>query len=109
METGLVPREGDARFLGVKNSSTWLDMCCVEINRVSCSKLVLYYWEEPILCDPLNCCSSGVFVKIERSKPRASSWVLQLVKDIHHYVGLSSEGFEGELMALLTTIEASHN
>ena len=72
-------------------------------------KLVLYSWEEPILCDSLNCCSSGVFVKIERSKPRVSSWVLQLVKDILHYVGLSCEGFEGELMALLTTIEASHN
>jgi hypothetical protein len=39
----------------------------------------------------------------------ASSWVLQKVMDIRHIVGLSCEGFEGELMALLTTIETSHN
>lgn len=32
MESGLVPREGDAIFLGVKASATWLDVCCVEIN-----------------------------------------------------------------------------
>jgi hypothetical protein len=39
----------------------------------------------------------------------ASSWVLQKVKEICHYVGLSCEGFEGELMALLTTIEVSQS
>lgn len=36
-----------------------------------------------------------------------SDWVLQKVKDFRHYVWLSCEGFEEELMALFTAIEAS--
>lgn len=64
---------------------------------------------EPLVCEPLNCCPPGVNDNLECLGPMASGWVLQKVKDIRHYVGLSCAGFEGELMALLTTIEASHN
>jgi hypothetical protein len=38
----------------------------------------------------------------------ASSWVQQKVVGICHIAGLPCEWFEGELMALLTTIEMSH-
>jgi len=61
------------------------------------------------VCGPLNCCTPGVFVNSECSRSVASSWVLQKMEDIHHCVGLSSDGFEGEFMALLTAIETSHN
>jgi hypothetical protein len=70
---------------------------------------VLCTREEPFVCEPLSCCPPSVFAKPECSGPTTSSWVLQKVKDICHFVGLSCEEFEGELMALVTTIEASHN
>lgn len=38
-----------------------------------------------------------------------SSWVLQRVNDIHHFIGLSCDRFEGQFMALFAAIEASHN
>lgn len=49
------------------------------------------------------------FVNPECSGSSASSWVLQKVEDVYHCVGLSCDGFEGDLIALLTAIEASHN
>jgi hypothetical protein len=50
-----------------------------------------------------------VFAKPEYPGPTTSCWVLQKVKDICHYVGLSCERFEGELVALFTAIEVSNN
>lgn len=50
-----------------------------------------------------------MLAKLECSGTTASSWVLQKVKDIHHFVGLPFVGFERELMVLFTAIEASHN
>jgi hypothetical protein len=38
---------------------------------------------------------------------KASDWVVQKAKSFCHIVGLSCEGFEGELLALLTAIEVS--
>jgi hypothetical protein len=36
-------------------------------------------------------------------------WVVQKGKSFHHFVGLSYEGFEDELMALFNAIEATRN
>ena len=36
-----------------------------------------------------------------------SAWVVQIVKEICHFVGLSCEGFEEELLPLFAVIEAS--
>jgi len=49
---------------------------------VAGSELAPYTRDEPLVCEPLSCCS-----------PLASSWVLQKVKVIRHVVGLSCEGF----------------
>lgn len=38
-----------------------------------------------------------------------SAWVLLIVKEIRYFVGLSCKGFEEELLALFTAIEASHS
>lgn len=38
---------------------------------------------------------------------KASDWVVQKAKSFCHIVGLSCEGSEGELLALLTAIEVS--
>lgn len=38
-----------------------------------------------------------------------STWVLQIVKEIRHFVGLSRGGFEEELLLLFAVIEASHS
>lgn len=74
------------------------DACGLDKSGVAGSELVLLPRDEPLVCEPLSCCS-----------PSASSWVLQMVKVIQHVIGLSCVGFEGQFMALLTTIEASHN
>jgi hypothetical protein len=38
-----------------------------------------------------------------------AAWVLQTMKEIRHFVGLSCEGFEKELLPLFTAIEVSHS
>jgi hypothetical protein len=70
---------------------------------------VLYNREEPFICEPLNCCSPSMFTRSECSEPMASSWVLQKVNDIRHFIGLSCDGFVGQYLAPFTTIKASHN
>lgn len=52
--------------------------------------------EDPFVCEPLNCFSPSMFTKPECSEPMASSWVLQKVKDIRHFIGLSCDGFGGQ-------------
>jgi hypothetical protein len=65
--------------------------------------------EKPFVCEPLNCCSPILFTQPKCSEPMASSWVLQKLKDIRHFIGLSCDGFEGQFMALFTAIKASHD
>jgi hypothetical protein len=70
-------------------------------------EFVLYYEEDPRDNEPLNV---HLLVVIEELVVHASDsfdWVVQKVKSFRHFVGLSCEGFEDELMALSTTIEAS--
>lgn len=64
----------------------------------------MFFGEEPI---PLNSCPPFSNEKYVGAK--SSAWVLQKVKEICHHVGLSCEGFEEVLMALLTTIEVNHS
>lgn len=99
-ESRLKARVGEASCLGGKDSSSLdgLDVCCEERNGLAGLQLVLFTREERFVCEPLSCCP-----------PMASSWVLQKVKDICHFVGLSCEEFEGQLLILLTTIEVRHN
>jgi hypothetical protein len=73
------------------------------------SELVLCNREEPFLCEPLNCSFPSLFTQPECSEPMVSGWVLQKVKDIRHFIGLSGDGFEGQCMALFAAIEVSHN
>jgi hypothetical protein len=91
-EGGLIARVGDASCLGGKDSTNLVgfDVCCAQGNGLLGSELVLCTREEPFVCEPLSCPPS-VFAKPECSGPTTSSWVLQKVKDIHHFVGLSCE------------------
>ena len=86
-------------------------MCIVQTDRHARASLefVLCNREDPFVCEPLNCFSPSVFTQPECSEPMASSWVLQKVKDIRHFIGLSCNGFEGQFMALFTAIKTSHN
>jgi hypothetical protein len=87
---------GDASSLGLNDSSTFVgyDLCCVEENSLPCSELELCSWEEPNLCEPLSCCPPGANVNPDCTGTTTSGWVLQKVKDLRHYVGLSCVGFE---------------
>lgn len=38
----------------------------------------------------------------------ASDWVFQMVKDLHHWIGMECVGYEEQFMALLTAIEVGH-
>jgi hypothetical protein len=64
----------------------------------------VFFDEEPI---PLRFCPA--LAKKKSAGTKSSAWVLQTVKEICHFVGLLCEGFEEELLALFTTIEASHS
>jgi hypothetical protein len=61
--------------------------------------------EEPFACEPLVCCAPEEFINPECSGSSASSLVLQKVDDFCHCVGLSCDGFKGDLMELLAAIE----
>ena len=106
-ESALAFREGDANLLGAKDSISLVGLagCCKDRNSMPFSKLMLCSQKEPIVCETLNCCPPGVFVKPDCSGSKASSWVLQKLMDVHHYVGLSCDGFEEELMELFIAIE----
>lgn len=39
---------------------------------------------------------------------RASNWALNKVKEIHHFFKMNCEGYEEQIMVLLTTIEVGH-
>jgi hypothetical protein len=39
---------------------------------------------------------------------RSSDWVLQMLEEFSHYVGLSCDGFEGRLSSLFSDIIANH-
>jgi hypothetical protein len=97
---GSQARMGEACCLGgaISSNLDGSDVCGADKIGVAGSELALFTRDEPLVCEPLSCCS-----------PLASSWVLQKVKVIRHVVGLSCEGFEGQFMVLLTAIEASHN
>jgi hypothetical protein len=97
---GSQARVGEASCLGGADSSNLdgSDVCGAGKIGVIGSKLALFTKDEPLVCEPLSCCS-----------PLAYSWVLQKVKVIWHVVGLSCEGFEGQFLAFFTAIEASHN
>lgn len=99
-ESGLKARVGEASCFGGKDSTSLdgLDVCSAKRNGIAGSELVLCIREERFVCEPLSCCP-----------PMASSWVLQKVKDICHFVGPSCEEFDGKLLALLTATETSHN
>jgi hypothetical protein len=91
---------GEASYMGGKDSSNLdgFDVCGVDKIGVSGSESALYTRHEPLVFEPLSCCS-----------PMASSWVLYKVKDIRHVIGFSCEGFEAQFMALLTAIKAGQN
>jgi hypothetical protein len=69
-------------------------VCCVERNGLVGSELALCAKEDSFVCEPLSCCPS-----------MASSWLLQKVVDIRHLVGLSCEGFEGNLLRCLQPLK----
>lgn len=71
------------------------------------SSLVLHHGEgsrdnEPLKVHPIAIIEEPILLVVE-----ASELVVLRVESFRHIVGMSCEGFEGELMVLLTTIEAS--
>lgn len=72
------------------------------------SELVLYSGEEPRDIDPLNF-HPLVVEELVLHVSNYSDWVVQKVMSFCHVLGMSYKGFEDELLALLTTIEASRN
>lgn len=64
------------------------------------------FGEEPL---QLSSCPPDANDKLLGAGSESSARVLQKVKEIRRHVRLSCEGFEEELMALLTAIEASHS
>jgi hypothetical protein len=81
---GIQAKVDEASFMGGKDSSNLdgFDVYGADKIGVAGSELAPYTRDEPLVCEPLSCCS-----------PLASSWVLQKVKVIRHVVGLSCEGF----------------
>lgn len=74
---------------------------------MSPSSLVLHHEEgsrddETLNVHPIAIIEETILLVVE-----ASEWVVLRVKSFRHIVGMSCEGFEGELMVLLTAIEAS--
>lgn len=88
------------------------DVDCVEgfsscdIRIPPCMDMELYFGEEPL---QLSSCPPDANEKLLGAGSESSARVLQKVKEIRRHVRLSCEGFEEELMALLTAIEASHS
>lgn len=88
------------------------DLGCIERNSqcgdkaLLCLELEVYSKDDSFCYEPINLCFPGVTVKFDCLGLMTSEWVLQKVMGVCHQVGLSCEGFEGELMALFTTIEA---
>jgi hypothetical protein len=70
-----------------------------ELGQRSRMELDLFLEEEPT---PLSCCRADKFGG--KFGKRSSDWVLHLVQDFSHLVGLSCDGFEGRLLALLEDI-----
>jgi len=66
--------------------------------------LDLFPEEEPT---PLSCCPADNLGG--KSGKRSSDWVLHLVQEFSHLVGLSCEGFEGRLWALFEDIVARND
>jgi hypothetical protein len=60
----------------------------------------VFFDEEPI---PLRFCPA--LAKKKSAGIKSSAWVLQTMKEICHFVGLSCEGFEEELLALFTQLK----
>jgi hypothetical protein len=52
-----------------------------------------------------------IAVMDEQALPESisSDWVVQRVKKFYHVVGLSCEGFDEQVMAMFSAIEASRN
>jgi hypothetical protein len=72
------------------------------------SESVLYSGEEPRDIEPLNVHPLVVEESVLHVS-NSSDLVVQEVMSFCHVVGMSYEGFEDELLALLTAIEASRN
>lgn len=81
-------------------------VCCPGDEPLPPSELVLYAAEEPSYYEPLN---SYPLANIEEPMFLASDfldWVLQKIRDFHQFAGVSCEGFDEEMMAFFTAIEA---
>lgn len=75
----------------------------------SSSNLVLYTREEPRDSKPLTVSPLVVVDNLTIPDSFSSNWVAQKVMSFCHVVGLSCEGFEDEVKALFTAIEASRH
>jgi len=75
-----------------------------DLGQRSCMELDLFPEEEPIT---LSYCPADKFRG--KSGKRSSNWVLQLVQEFSHLVGLSCDGFEGRLSALFEDIVAKND
>jgi hypothetical protein len=74
----------------------WVTLPSLDPNRLS--------EEEPT---PLR--SVSTLAKQNKAGSMLSSWVLQTVKEIRHFVLLLCKAFKEELLALFTAIKASHS
>jgi len=70
----------------------------------SCIELDLFLEEEPT---PLSCCPVDKFRR--KSGKSSPDWVLQLVQESSHFVGLSCDGFRGRVSALYEDIVARND
>jgi len=67
-------------------------------------ELELFAEVEP---SPLACCPPS---KTKRKVgERSPNWVLQMLEEFSHFVGLSCDGFEGRLSSLFSDIIANHD
>jgi len=69
--------------------------------------LVLHHREGSRVSEPLNVLPLAVIEEPFVPGVEASDWVVQTIKSFHHVVGVSCEGFKGDMMTLLKAIEAS--
>lgn len=76
---------------------------------LSYSELIPYARKEVSLCEPLNFCPPNASEEPDSPTLESSDWVQQRAKDFHHFVGLSYEGFEKDLMALFFAIKRDPN
>jgi hypothetical protein len=72
-------------------------------------QLIEFDDEEVVDCEPLAVQMGDTMKGEELNKKEACEWVVERVKDFCHVVGLSLEGHEEELMAMLRAIEADWN